>query len=354
MSWIQENKFVAGLIGVTAVVGGAVLYFGSSQGSAYNKKMEEYQKLKGQYAQLEKSKPYPNKKNLEDRETGINNYRRTIEEVRTAMSAYRPEKLEQLSPEQFNEVRVKAMANLRKAFGDAKATVPEECDFGFERYSSNPAKPAATPKLNYQLGATEWLLTKLAGAKPTALVNVVRKPLPVEVGTPAAAPQPHRKRGGRGHRKPAASTEKPYQLMPMELTFTASEGSVRAFLKDMVNSPDYFYAIRAVRVRNEKQTAPTEKDANFPASEPAGGEPEPDPFGGFPAVETPGAGSGDAGTPGADDGAATPEPQPAAKVSERILKQVLGDEKLNVHIVFDVVFLKPEAADAEPSGSKPN
>lgn len=344
MSWIQENKFVAGLIGVTAVVGGAVLYFGNSQGNAYNEKMQKYEELKGQYGQLEKSVPYPNKENLKEREAGIQKYRKTIEEVRAGLSAYRPEELTKLSSEQFGDIRVKTTNALREAFGNT--SLPEGCDFGFEKYSSESAKSAATPQLNYQLGATAWLLTKLAETKPAALLNIKREPLPVELGKPAAAPQPRRGRPSRGNNKPkAAAGDKPYELMPMELTFTATESSVRAFLKEMVNSEEYFYAIRSVRVRNEKQTAPTEKDANFPTSSGGadGGAVVPDPFGGFPDVGD----SGDAGedsNPDAGDGeGATPAApaQPAPKVGERILKQVLGSEKLSVHIVFDIIFLKP-------------
>ncbi|BDS05928.1 hypothetical protein NT6N_09680 [Oceaniferula spumae] len=349
MSWIQENKFVAGLIGVTAVVGGGILFFGSSQGGAYDEKMEKYEQLKGQYASLEKSKPYPNTANRRAREEGVAKYRNTIEDVRETLDSYRPEELTKLSPEQFNDERVKVTNSLRKAFEEAETTLPENCDFGFERYSSATAKSAATPELKYQLDATEWLLGQLAALKPAAILNINRTTLPVETGAVAPPPTTRKGRPNRNNKAAQDDGEKPYQLMPMELSFTADESAVRDFLKEMVNSKEYYYAIRAVRVRNEKQTAPTEKDANFPAPVGAGPGAAPDPFGGFPGLEddTTSEGEGEGAATPDDGGAVVPAPAAEVKPGERILKQVLGSEKLHVHIVFDVVLLKPSAEKAE-------
>ena len=125
MSWIQENKFVAGLAGATAVIGGAILFFGVSQGSAYNKKLEDFEELKGRYVKLEEGKPYPTSGNLSDREDGIADYEAAIKDVRNLVTGYRPEKLERMTPEQFKDVRVKMEAELQQAFKDAGTTLPE-------------------------------------------------------------------------------------------------------------------------------------------------------------------------------------------------------------------------------------
>lgn len=359
MSWIQENKFVAGLIGVTAVVGGGILYFGSSQGGAFNEKMQEYETLKSQYASLEKSTPYPNKENLKAREQGIAQYGKQIAGVRAALAAFRPDAMGNITPKEFGDARVKMASTLSEAFKTAGVAMPEDTslEFGFEKYSTTLPKPAATPKLSYQLGATEWLFTKLAEAKPAAILNIHRPTLEIEDGK-AAEPAPKKGKKKAAARKKGAGNAadaKPYELMPMEIAFTADESAVRDFLKEMVNSKEYFYAIRSLRVRNEKQIVPSEKDANFPAPTPvapAGGEL--DPFGGFPGLDgaaTDGEGSDDSAAEGE---AATAAPAPA-KVSEVILKRVLGDEKLHVHIVFDVVLLKPKepaAADAKAADAK--
>jgi len=332
MSWIQENKFVAGLIGVTAVIGGGIVYFGISQGGAYNGKVEEYEELKAKYAKLEKATPYPNKENLEKRESGIAQYEKSIHEVSDKLGVYGPDTMDKLSPEEFTAARVKASNNLRQAFEGAGTKLPSVTDFGFEAYSNDQAKSAATPKLTYQLGATEWLLTKLANVKPSAVTNINRIPLAVESGEQAEEPVSR----GRSRTKSKTVDSKPYETMPMELSFTADESAVRDFLKEMVSSDKYFYAIRALRVRNEKQLPPSANDANFakPAAVSEGGS---DQFSFEGLVE-----------PSEDTASDQENKEEPPVVSERILKQVLGSEELHVHIVFDILLFNTKlAATAE-------
>jgi hypothetical protein len=350
MSWIQENKFVAGLVGVTAVVGGAILFYGYSQGSAYDQKMLEYEDLKSKHTSLEKSKPYPDADNLKKRQDGIKQYTDVIDDVRTALVGYQPGKLVSLTPEQFSDAQVKMEKELRTAFETAGTTLPDGCNFGFEKYADVQAKAGATAQLNYQLGAMRWLLGKLAEVKPQGLANIKRTQLPVEVARVTPAPAPPR-RGGRAGGNGRAQTptqavvgDKPYQLMPVELAFTTSEASLRDFLKAMVNSEKYFFSIRAVRLRNERQTPPSVKDADFPdgggggvgAATPAGA----DPFGDivFPGDDA----------PEGDEGGAVEAPAPVADGS-RILKQVLGSEKVHVYLSFDILLIKGEKADAAAS-----
>ena len=124
------------------------------------------------------------------REEGVAAYHDSIAVVRKGLDAYRPEKLEKMSPEQFSDLRVASSKKMRKLFEDAGTTLPEGVEFGFEKYAESSVKIAATPKLNYQLEASQWLLSQLAGVKPSALVNIVRTPLPIESGNAAAAPAP--------------------------------------------------------------------------------------------------------------------------------------------------------------------
>jgi len=351
MSWIQENKFVAGLAGVTAVIGGAILYFGNAQGNAYDEKMLEFDGLKSEHTKLAKAKPYPDSQNLKIREDLIQQYGDVIGNMRKALIGYQPGKLEKLTPVQFSEAKVKMQTELRAAFDSANTTLPENCGFGFKKYVVNMPKATATARLNFQLNAMQWALSKLAESKPEALINIRREDLAVESGA-VATPAPVRRgrpgRANRGGPNGAASDNKPYVLMPVELAFTTTEAALRDFLKEMANSKEYYYAIRAIRIRNEKQTAPTIKDANFPDGGGGGGAattPD-DPFGGivFP----------DKGEDGAEEGD-DPEAVPAAKPvvdGERILKQVLGSEKLNVYMTFDILLIKGDRA-VKPVPVKP-
>ena len=359
MSWIQENKFVAGLAGVTTVITVAILYVGLSQGGAYDEKLEQYQDLKGQYATLEKSKPYPSAENLSDREEGIEKYENTISDVRKLVLGYRPEKLEKMTPEQFKDIQVQMDTDLRKLFADAGTKLPDDCLFGFEKYSASAVKAGATAKLHYELGAIQWMLSELAGVQPNAIANIRRVELPEESGNVAVAePQP-RGRQGRA-RGPARGNDnqkaagRAYELMPMEISFTASEASVRKFLLALVNSKEYFYAIRGVRILNESQAAPNQDDASFPADTAVEGN---DLFSDLDGLE----GEGDQGdesfgegeAENADDTVAVEEPAKAAiPAGELILKQVLGKEKLNVFLCLDIVLIEKKAEDPQRKGQQ--
>ena len=245
MSWIQENKFVAGWAGVTAVIVGGILYVGLSQGGAFDEKLEQYQDLKGRYASLEKSKPYPSAANLSEREEGIEEYGEAIKEVRGLVAGYRPEKLEKMTPEQFKDVQVKMDTELHQVFADAKTELPADCLFGFEEYSTSAVKAGATAKLNYELGAMQWMFSRLAEVKPSALSNIRRVELPEESGRVAKVePQPKKGKkksagkGNKGNKNTQLAAGRADQLMPGEISFTASESSVREFLLTLVNSKE--------------------------------------------------------------------------------------------------------------------
>ena len=335
MSWIQENKFVAGLGGVTAVLAGAIFYFGNSQGNQYDEKLEEYNSLKAENKKLLKAKPFPDAGNREAREENIAKYESTIEDVKNTFASFSAGELASISPEEFNNRRDQMEKKLLSAFTGAGTTLPEKTAFGFEKYATEAVKSNATATLGYQMGALDWLFSELAKVKPAELANIRRDELAVEKGV-QAAPTPQRRGSSRGRRGPAAQEEKAYTLMPVELTFTASEASLREFLKAMVNSKEYFYSIRALRIRNEKQTPPNIKDAEFPPEDLGGGG---NPFPGGMGLPEEGEDAG---------GGAVPVVEPG----QRILKQVLGDEKLHVFIRFDVVLIKGSKGATEEGNAE--
>lgn len=361
MDWIKENKFLSSLIGATVLFAGGIIYFAYINGSAFAEKMDEYGNLKTSYQKLVSAKPYPDNANLMARRENIIQYETVISDLRKALGAYQPGALTQLTPGEFSDVQLKMQGKLRAAFEKAGTSLPDKCGFGFEKYATIQAKPGATKSLNYQLGAIEWLLVKLAETRPQELVNLRREQLDVERGVVAPpVPQPT---GGRGGRRQAAQLatpveEKLFEVMPMELVFTAREPAVREFLKEMANSKEYFYAIRAIRIRSTKQTPPTVKDADFraepgPRNEAAVPFAENNPFEGF---VLPGEEGGQNQDP-AEVIAPAPALEPTP-LGEQILKQVLGSEKLNVHICFDILLIKDDIiastgnSPSSPGGSQ--
>ncbi|MGB2402831.1 MAG: Amuc_1100 family pilus-like protein, partial [Akkermansiaceae bacterium] len=246
---------------------------------------------------------------------------------------------------------------LRKAFNKAGTTLPEKFSFGFEKYATVQAAPYATKKLNYQLGAIQWLMEKLAENQPKALLNIRRELIGVEKGPPPV-PTTKKKRGRGGNKSLGLEDSKILETMPVELTFTASESSMRNFLQAMANSKEYLYAIRTLRIRNENQNAPGPKDADFQTKSSIAVDREVTPFEGndvFGGFSVP----GEVGEDGEAiiDGAASEDAREASidpdLDDEYILKQVMGDENILVHIKFDILLMKgqkPSASEDDVKG----
>ena len=357
MDWIQENKFVSGLLAATILFAGGIFYHGYSEGDDFKANMAQYGDLRSRYGILIAAKPYPNQQNLQAREQVIQEYEAVIEEVRDAFYEYKPDKLPKPTPGEFSDARIKMQAELRKAFNKTETSLPEGFGFGFEKYAKIQAAPYATSKLNYQLGAIQWLLEKLAENEPKAIINIRRELLDVEKGPP---PAPSTKKNAR-RRNQAANPEDEiiFEVMPVELAFTASEASMRNFLKEMANSKGYLYALRSLRIRNEKQNAPSPKDAAFqdkkPNNDDAGffAPEENDVFGGFslPDIDS------EEGVNIADiersDAQIGPRIEPMSN-DEHIIKQVMGDEKINIHINFDILLIKGEKSPEKKNDASPS
>jgi hypothetical protein len=116
-----------------------------------------------------------------------------------------------------------------------------------------------------------------------------------------------------------------------------------------------------LRIRNEKQIAPNQKDANFPVESTAGSD---DSFGSLEGLLNDSAlGDEEMKDESEEDSkkadateeeAVKEEESPSTSAipdGELILKQVLGGEKLNVHIRFDIVLIERKSEDSKPSAS---
>lgn len=355
MEWIKENKFFSGLLGLTLAFVGGIFYHGYSEKGEYEENMAQFTELNSTYKTLVTAKPYPNKENLDAREQMIQQYEEAVEVVRGAFLEYLPDDTPAPTPGEFSDAKIKMQRELRSRFDKVGTSIPAKCGFGFENYAKKQAADYATAKLSYELGAIQWLLEKLADTEPKALINIHRKLLDAEKGPPPVLSEKEKRR--RKMLGPRPEDLKIFEEMPVELAFRASESSVRDFLHAMANSKKYLYAIRALRIRSEKQNPPSSKDANFKTAqaeinEGIGGGPEQaDPFGGgfvFP-------GDQDAelveNTPG--------EPQPERPVNpidndEHIIKQVLGNENVNVHISFDILMIKGKKPPKKENESSPS
>lgn len=316
MSWIKENKFLAGLLGGTllAVIG---LYFVGAQGGAkYDAAKEAFDAAVGESATFERSPLYPSNENANAKSKALDGYKADAEKLQSAFEPFRPKEIKNISPQDFANNLVKANEDLRKAFTEANVKFPEPFFCGFETYRTNPAAGPATGILSYQLDAVRFLMQTLASSGASELKNLHRPPLAEEEG--------------KEFKPGEAAVARP---LPLEITFSGQEKAVRAFLSTISKPDERFFVIRSLRIANAKKEPPRTSDAKFETAKPARTSTASDVFsGGFvlpgdePAAEAP--------KPEA------PKPAPAAD-SSRILSQVLGNEEVQVFLRLDLMQFLP-------------
>lgn len=335
----QENKFPILLGAATAVVTGGLIFWSMKSGGKYEEAKSDYDNADRKIVQLMRGDPEPTAGNQAAKKQAVDAYAESVVKLQEAFDPRRATDLQNIEPSAFTDSLLEARRRALAEFEKSGTTVPEQFFLGHGRFSDTLPQKKDTGVLSYQLGAFEDLLTKLARAAPTALTNIHWAGVP-EVPEGAAV-VPH----------------------PIEITFRGPESSLREFLSSLDDTEKYYYILRTMRVMNERDSAPNAQDARFervatPTPDSGGpgsifGEP-----GGFVFPEEDGLEELDTGEDPAEGGAEgegddppagevpappAPEPEPAAPTdSGEILKQVLGDEKIQVFLRIDVLqFLEP-------------
>jgi len=328
MTWIKDNKFLVALFGGT-LVGVILLYIVGSKGAtSYNQAKEEFETSASEASNFERLALYPRAENRDGKSKALDDYRKAIQELQAAFEPFRTAQIPNISPQEFTDRLKSVNDQVLQAFAESETTVPDAFFGGFEEYKTTLARGNATGLLDYQLAGIKDLMLALAKSRASGLNNLHRPPLPEEQGRPFQ-PQP-------------ADIARP---LPLEITFTGSEKSVRDFLTTITKPEGRFVVIRSLRIANAKKDPPRAADAKFdaPAAGSAAAPAAPaasDIFGG--AFVLPGDDAAAADDQAADDDApAAPTPPPAPADSSRILAQVLGNEELQVFLRLDLLHFLP-------------
>jgi len=315
MSWIKDNKFVVALGGGTLVGVGLLYFLGSGGATRYDEAKAKFDEAASQAATYEKLPLYPKSENRDGKRKALDDYRKSVDTLQASFEKFRPKDMKNVSPQDFTNNLKATDSEIRKAFEEAGATVPEAFFSGFERYKTSLALPNATGLLNYQLGGIKSILLELAKARPSEFRNLFRTVLPEE--------------DGQAYNAPANAVARP---LPLEITFTGPEKSAREFLSSIVKPENQYVVIRAIRVTNAKKDPPRAADAQFEkpaAAKPAGGD---SPFGGGFVLP------GDDAIPAAPE---KPAAAPERADTSRILAQVLGNEQVQVFVRLDILHFLP-------------
>ncbi|MHA3773580.1 Amuc_1100 family pilus-like protein [Verrucomicrobiota bacterium sgz303538] len=308
MSWIKENKFLAGFAAATAVGAGALGFLTLQAKGRYDEATSTFEQESQELSTLQSAKPFPSADNVKKVEEQRKQHQQIMNELQqTVAKSQLP--LEQISPQQFQDRLRQTVDNVVKRAAENKVTLPEKFSFGLERYLAEPPRPEAAPELGRQLKAMDLAVGIMIANRVSEIHDFKRDEVPEE--RPGHDSESAPTKGG----KPAKAEKDLVKKLPFEVGFTSNQPSFLAVLNGIVSAKEQFFIPRVVTVKNEKEQGPPRvvQGASGPTPQPSG--------------------------PATPDQPATPTnpatPNPGAPQSA--ITYIVGEEKIDVTMRIDIV-----------------
>lgn len=348
MNWIEKNKVAASIMGATIVVSGILIFLGRGANSdaevARKRELASVNKINS----LQAAKPYPSKENEQLLAKNLSIFAADTKKFQDQLLTFRPDEMNELSANEFNGEVSAYINKLTEIYKSKKIALPNKgrCFFGMELYASQMADEGATSYLSYNRQALEWLFTVLADSGINSLNNVYRAPSAEALAkTDKQAPVLPARPVNPKAPVPVAITSV-YDGLPIEITFTGTEASLEKFITEVAAGEEYFFSLRYLKVVNEEQDPVVISKATFPpVAAPEEDKAEAGPFEGAEVAPE-----------------ATPEVAPEAapeagavfgelfevEEDKQIIKQIIGDEKITVFLMFDLIHFKEDTSVTIP------
>ncbi len=329
MSWIQQNKAPAAIIGAS-VAGAAGLGFMLFQSwSGFGAKLEEFNMLNSSIAGLNSAVLAPTPENLARKQALVGEFTTEAGRLQTVLATLQSDvKVEPISDTGFQAKLKTRIAETRKLAGNAMA-LPAEFNLGFDRYNSElpPSNEVATELSGY-LDAVEEIVKAMVASGVAQLDMIERSDLPSEKGV---APAPKGRRPGQ----PAAAAPELVERRQVRAMITADQSALQMLLSKLASPSEmpHFTVVRLVRIENERQEGPLRAEVGLHTLAPPEGD-----AAAPPPVVAPAEGAAAEGQEKKSLAAVKPAGQDAVNV--------LGEEKLRAYLEIDLVSFKAATAAA--------
>jgi hypothetical protein len=330
MSWIQENKVPAAILGLTGagVVGLGVVLFNAW--SAASAAQESYDAVNISLANLKSAPLGPTPENLAQKKAAVDAYKLAVGKLSTVLYTLQPED----KPTTNTDFQAKLKAKIAEIKKDGAGHLPAEFNLGFDQYTSElPKSDQVAAELSTYLDSVDSIVRLFLKSGIKSIDLLERSALPSEKGEPEKPKQQAKSKAKGVQTRQAPAPVSITDRRQVRIMMRADQAAIQTLLSGLASPSEmpFFTVVRLLRIENEAQVGPPRTSGLAPTQEPPPGEPP---------------------TPG-PDGAAKPVPtgiQPASPDSF----VVLGRETLRAYIEIDLVkFLNPQAQQsAGASGSR--
>jgi len=257
MNWFKENPFLAALVAVAVVAGGALGFLGFQSWTAYSLASESYTAAVTKLHGLQNKVPFPSEANLKTVQSALDDYSTRISSLRAQMNKMEIPIDTSITPQLFQDGLRAAVNELREKAAANNVKLPDNFYFGFDQYQAQVPLEAASPFLNRQLIIIKGLVGRLVDLKVSSIDGLVRTPLSQESAAPAKGQQ---------------QAEKVLEKFPFEISFTAEQSKFRVAFNSLLAN-EQFLIVRSLSLQNSATQAPARGGAESLAPKPT-----PDPF----------------------------------------------------------------------------
>lgn len=321
MSWINENKIPAAILGVTGLGAlglGALLFNAwSAAGSA----QEEFDTVNMSIANLRSSELSPTPENLAAKQALVQDYQKIVGNLSLVLYKLQPED-KPISNTDFQAKLKNRIAEIKKLGGNK---LPAEFNLSFDQYTSElPKSDQVASELSTYLDAIDEVVKLLLASGISSMDMLERSELPSEKGLPAKDANASKSKSKNSLSKQAApAAVNITDRRQLKVVVRADQSALQTLLSKLASPSDmpFFTVVRLLRIENESQEGPPRVAMSAPVSAPTVTE-------------------GNAGAAPTEVVAAKAI-QPAP-VDSRV---VLGKETLRAYLEIDLVkFLNPQTA----------
>jgi hypothetical protein len=341
MNWAQENKSLAGIVGVMVAGGLGLGVWVYMSWSGYSGSMEQWSQTQSRINSLRAKKITPSEANVNTREKQLSDYAEKVNQLRGALLAVQQVPKPMSETEFQAKLKERAAEMKRMAKSVAMKDLPEDFALGFDKYASQPPRSAEiAANLNIHLDAIEKLVTTVIEAGVTSIDMLERTkleneeaPLPPKANAPRVAPKTRVPAGKKGVKKPViteqAAAEPVLDRYPIKLLITTDEAPLQTVINTLCHpgKMPYFLVVRLVRIENSRLDGPTKDEINQRknSSSQAANNPERT----VKSTELP--------KPGAPQLILPPKPAPQDAFD------IMGREQLKVYMEIDYIRFRPAA-----------
>lgn len=338
MSWIQQNKVPAAIIGVSlaGAAGLGVMMFNAWQG--HSTALEQFDNLNRGIAGLNSAVLAPTPENLEAKKALVDEFAAEAKKLQIVLERLQADVApEAISDTGFQSKLKTRIAEVRK-LAAGRMGLPAEFNLAFDRYNSElPKSNDQATELSAYLDSVEKIVEVMAMSGVRQLDMIERSDLDSEKSVSATN---NASRKGQAQ----AAAAKSVDVKTLRAVITTDQAALQVLLSKLASPSEmpFFTVLRLVRIENERKEGPLRAEIGLHTLQPPNDETvvAPQPISIAPSI-----------TPTSQDSKEGNDVIAAVQPMGQDAVDVLGNEILKVYLEIDIVsFL--ELIAAQQAGGK--